>query len=243
MGMWCHGWVLWYLCCFGDSAHCTTVGICTFHTTLHVTGEDAPYTLEWDMGPFNAHFPSMSRYVAAQCMCIGVMHVRDHHPCSFTSPHTSTPCITPILPSMHSPSSIGEGVSYLNRLLSSRLMVHSAGQDNMQLLFEFLRMHRRDGVPLMINEDMMVDLPTMARALARAIRFLDSFPPEVRTRNLCVFLLGKVFTHTLKWHCYAFQHHPLLLLHRPPITRWMQHSSRLALSEGGATLCHEHGRL
>lgn len=99
---------------------------------------DDPYALEFDMGPFNAHFPSMSR-----------------------------------------PSSIGEGVSYLNRLLSSRLMVQSAGQDNMQLLFEFLRMHRRDGVPLMINEDVMADLPTMARALARAIRFLDSFPPEV----------------------------------------------------------------
>ena len=90
------------------------------------------------MGPFNAHFPSMSR-----------------------------------------PSSIGEGVSYLNRLLSSRLMVQNTGQDNMQLLFEFLRMHRRDGVPLMINEDIMSDLPTMARALARAIRFLDSFPAEV----------------------------------------------------------------
>ena len=85
---------------------------------------------------------------------------------------------------MSRPSSIGEGVSYLNRLLSSRLMVQSAGQDNMQLLFEFLRMHRRDGVPLMINEDIMDDLPTMARALARAIRFLDSFPSEVRMCGL-----------------------------------------------------------
>ncbi len=88
-------------------------------------------------------------------------------------------------------------------------MVHSAGQDNMQLLFEFLRMHRRDGVPLMINEDVMIDLPTMARALARAIRFLDSFPPEV-----CVWVMwGHVWRHIA---CPAHaQHMPMYINYKP----------------------------
>lgn len=73
-------------------------------------------------------------------------------------------------PFMKRLANVGEGVTFLNRLLSSKLMSQKhAG--SMQILFDFLRVHKRNGQALLINERMR-DLSTLTRNLTRALAFL-----------------------------------------------------------------------
>ena len=70
--------------------------------------------------------------------------------------------------------SIGQGVEYLNRYLSSRLFqeIDSGGRR----LFQFLRLHEAPGMPLMLN-GRVGDLEELRDALRRAESFLARQPP------------------------------------------------------------------
>ncbi len=71
--------------------------------------------------------------------------------------------------------SIGQGVEYLNRHLSSRLFqeIDSGGRR----LYQFLRLHQARGTPLMLN-DRIGDLEQLRDALRAADSFLANQPPQ-----------------------------------------------------------------
>jgi len=70
------------------------------------------------------------------------------------------------------PSSIGSGVQFLNRHLSSRLF-HD--KESMQPLLDFLRAHNYRGQKLMLNERIQ-SLPKLRSALVKAEEHLGKFP-------------------------------------------------------------------
>nr|WEX73725.1 sucrose synthase [Abies beshanzuensis] len=70
------------------------------------------------------------------------------------------------------PSSIGSGVQFLNRHLSSRLF-HD--KESMQPLLDFLRAHNYRGQKLMLNERIQ-SLPKLRSALVKAEEHLKKFP-------------------------------------------------------------------
>lgn len=73
------------------------------------------------------------------------------------------------VPMMREPRSIGRGVEFLNRRLSSRLFQELGKGD--QRLLEFLRMHQYQGMQLMIN-DRIAHVDALRGALRRAEGFL-----------------------------------------------------------------------
>eukprot|EP00250_Pteridium_aquilinum_P014599 c22086_g1_i1 orf=234-2723(+) len=75
-------------------------------------------------------------------------------------------------PRLSMPSSIGNGVQFLNRHLSSRLF---GDPESMQPLFEFLRMHKHDGQTLMVNER-IPNLQKLRAALLKAEEHLHVLP-------------------------------------------------------------------
>ncbi|GBG73881.1 hypothetical protein CBR_g17593 [Chara braunii] len=85
--------------------------------------------LEFDMGPFNANFPRMTR-----------------------------------------PSSIGNGVEFLNKHLSTKLFKNAKA---LQPLLDFLRNHKYQGETLMVN-DQLEDLPALRDGLKKATEYLSS---------------------------------------------------------------------
>jgi sucrose synthase len=78
-------------------------------------------------------------------------------------------------PRMREVRSIGRGVEFLNRRLSSQLF-QSIGQGDRKLL-DFLRVHQYQGQQLMLN-DRIVDVPSLLTALRRAEDYLSSQDDE-----------------------------------------------------------------
>ncbi|KAH7284986.1 hypothetical protein KP509_33G005600 [Ceratopteris richardii] len=77
-------------------------------------------------------------------------------------------------PRLTRPSSIGNGVQFLNRHLSSRLFRDA---DSMQPLFEFLKAHKHQGQALMINERIPT-LPKLRSALLKAEEHLQKLSKD-----------------------------------------------------------------
>jgi sucrose synthase len=88
-------------------------------------------------------------------------------------------------PRLREMRSIGHGVEYLNRYLSSRLFqeLDSGGHQ----LLQFLRMHHVRGMPLMLN-DRITDLEPLREALRRADAFLARQPAQ----RPCTELAGEL---------------------------------------------------
>ncbi|MDX1594226.1 MAG: sucrose synthase [Gammaproteobacteria bacterium] len=76
-------------------------------------------------------------------------------------------------PRMHETGSIGRGVEFLNRRLSSQLFVEQGR--GAQRLFEFLRVHRYRDRQLMLN-DVIQDVHGLRAALRDAVEHLDTVP-------------------------------------------------------------------
>nr|ANA07245.1 sucrose synthase [Pinus taeda] len=72
------------------------------------------------------------------------------------------------------PSSIGSGVQFLNRHLSSRLF---RDKESMQPLLDFLRAHKYRGQKLMLNERIQ-SLPGLRSALVKTEEHLKKFPKD-----------------------------------------------------------------
>eukprot|EP00249_Psilotum_nudum_P011402 c23151_g1_i1 orf=1-1443(-) len=77
-------------------------------------------------------------------------------------------------PRLTRPSSIGNGVQFLNRHLCSRLF---AGSESMQPLFDFLQMHKHQGQTLMLNER-IPNLQKLRSALIKAEEQLMKLPND-----------------------------------------------------------------
>ncbi|MEN8108636.1 MAG: sucrose synthase [Pseudomonadota bacterium] len=84
-------------------------------------------------------------------------------------------------PKMHETRSIGRGVEFLNRRLSSQLFEDS-GKGN-RLLLDFLRVHRYQQQTLMLNEA-VDDIRTLRSALRQADELLQSVPADTPWKEL-----------------------------------------------------------
>lgn len=105
---------------------------------------DAIWTLEFDLDPFNRAIPRMSR-----------------------------------------PSSIGEGVKFLNRLLSGRMFGTRLGSKPFYPVYGFLEQMRHNGSNVMVNSR-IVDPASLNKALVLAEKKLHRFSPEVPVpRHMC----------------------------------------------------------
>lgn len=100
------------------------------------------------------------------------------------------------MPRMQMAKSIGNGVTFLNRHLSSRLFQPSIGSagafafgsaggpmdgvsEGKLQLFEFLRMLKHQGQSLMLNREKVTTVQQLAQALLRADRYLDECDDEM----------------------------------------------------------------
>ncbi|XP_004298147.1 PREDICTED: sucrose synthase 2-like [Fragaria vesca subsp. vesca] len=70
-------------------------------------------------------------------------------------------------------SSIGNGVQFLNRHLSSIMF---RNKDSLEPLLDFLRTHKHDGHAMMLN-DRIQSIPKLQSALAKAEEYVSKFPP------------------------------------------------------------------
>ncbi|KAL8100388.1 hypothetical protein AgCh_032591 [Apium graveolens] len=93
------------------------------------------------------------------------------------------------LPRPSRSSSIGSGVQYLNRHLSS---VMFRNKENMEPLVEFLRAHKHDGHVMMLN-DRVQSISGLQLALARAEEFLSKFQPDAPCSEFEYALQGMGF--------------------------------------------------
>ena len=82
------------------------------------------------------------------------------------------------IPRMSRPSSIGEGVKFLNRLLSGRMFGSRMGSKPFYPIFGMLDSMRHNGDNVMINSRVS-DPASMNRALVLAEKKLAFLPPEV----------------------------------------------------------------
>ncbi|CAN1353210.1 Sucrose synthase 2 [Linum perenne] len=71
-------------------------------------------------------------------------------------------------------SSIGNGVQFLNRHLSSSMF---RNKDSLEPLLEFLRAHKYKGHALMLN-DRIHSVPRLQSALAKAEEYISKLPPD-----------------------------------------------------------------
>jgi len=78
-------------------------------------------------------------------------------------------------PKLTEPRSIGRGVEFLNRRLSSQLF-HTIGGGDKQL-FDFLQVHQYRGQQLMLN-DRVKNVPELKRILRQAESYLAEQPPQ-----------------------------------------------------------------
>ncbi|KAL3696760.1 hypothetical protein R1sor_010836 [Riccia sorocarpa] len=88
------------------------------------------------------------------------------------------------VPRLQRPSSVGNGVQFLNRHLSSRLF---RGADSMQPLFEFLKIHRNRDEVLMVN-DRIQSLEQLSRALLKAEDMLNKLPEDTPYKSVATKL-------------------------------------------------------
>eukprot|EP00775_Hariotina_reticulata_P011337 gene11337-11486_t len=83
-------------------------------------------------------------------------------------------------PRMNMAKSIGQGVTFLNRHLSSSMFQGNGGVNEGKLqLFEFLRGMAHKGRALMVNPSKMLSLQQLQTALLRVDRYLDDIDDEV----------------------------------------------------------------
>ncbi|KAI5058557.1 hypothetical protein GOP47_0026727 [Adiantum capillus-veneris] len=87
-------------------------------------------------------------------------------------------------PRLSRPSSIGNGVQFLNRHLSSRLFRDA---ESMQPLFDFLKAHKYHGQILMLN-DRIPNLPKLRAALIKAEEQLQNLPKETEFSEFSIRL-------------------------------------------------------
>ncbi|PIE21880.1 MAG: sucrose synthase [Planctomycetota bacterium] len=78
-------------------------------------------------------------------------------------------------PKMHEASSIGRGVEYLNRRLSSQLFLEESKGD--ERILDFLRLHRSRGEQLLIGERGIKDVSQLRRHLRKAMEILVRLNP------------------------------------------------------------------
>ncbi|KAK9812714.1 hypothetical protein WJX72_002537 [[Myrmecia] bisecta] len=89
-------------------------------------------------------------------------------------------------PRMSRPSSIGQGVTFLNRHLSSRMLVGlSPSMGTFHPIFDYLQTLTHAGQPLMIN-DRLVNREMLGKALERAERFLDKLDDETPYKDIAL---------------------------------------------------------
>jgi sucrose synthase len=93
-------------------------------------------------------------------------------------------------PRLREARSIGRGVEFLNRHLSSRLFKSNGEGQN--LLFEFLRIHQYQGRQLMINQ-LITDAEMLREAIREAIGFLKGVDVETRWQDIYPKLGGLGF--------------------------------------------------
>jgi sucrose synthase len=84
-------------------------------------------------------------------------------------------------PKMHEASSIGRGVEFLNRRLSSQLFLEDQKGD--QRIADFLRLHRHRGQELMIGEKAASDVSAIRRSLRQAMELLSSAEADAPIRQ------------------------------------------------------------
>ncbi|MEN8215529.1 MAG: sucrose synthase [Pseudomonadota bacterium] len=84
-------------------------------------------------------------------------------------------------PKLKEQRSIGRGVEFLNRHLSTRLFANMNQGD--QLLFDFLRVHQCEGRQLMLN-DRITDPGALKEALHQAEKYLSSQPAKVTWQEI-----------------------------------------------------------
>lgn len=80
-------------------------------------------------------------------------------------------------PKLKEPRSIGQGMAFLNRQLSSDMF--NEGHEGETRLLEFLRVHAINGQPLMINA-VFPDPAKLRSALLAALSQLEALPPQMR---------------------------------------------------------------
>lgn len=78
-------------------------------------------------------------------------------------------------PKIRDPKNIGKGVEFLNRYLSSKLF--QAPEQWQESLFTFLRLHRYDGVQLLINERIKTQ-KELSEAVKQAIALVNDRAPD-----------------------------------------------------------------
>lgn len=81
-----------------------------------------------------------------------------------------------MFPRMNMAQSIGQGVTFLNRHLSSRMF--QSGNEGKLQLFEFLRGMAYKGRAIMLNPNKLLSLQQLQQSLLRADRYLDEFDDE-----------------------------------------------------------------
>jgi sucrose synthase len=79
-------------------------------------------------------------------------------------------------PKLKEKRSIGRGVEFLNKHLSTLLFLKNGQGD--KLLFRFLRLHKYRDKQLMLN-DRMINLEMFEKHMREALKFLDSQTPEI----------------------------------------------------------------
>lgn len=94
-------------------------------------------------------------------------------------------------PKLTEPRSIGQGVVFLNRQLSSGLFAD--GKEGLERLHEFLGLHALDGRTLLL-ERRFEDVPALQAALRRALAVLEARAPDAAWEVVAEPLLGLGFT-------------------------------------------------
>ncbi len=84
-------------------------------------------------------------------------------------------------PKLQEPRSIGKGVEFLNRQLSSKLFVEASDGDRMML--NFLRVHQHRGTQLMLN-GMVDDVDSLQTALRKGVRYLNQVDADAEWKDV-----------------------------------------------------------
>ena len=79
-------------------------------------------------------------------------------------------------PSMRDSKNIGNGIRFLNKHLSSSLF--QAPEKWGRKLFDFIKLHKINSSPLLINGNILSTVPEFLEALEKAIDWLNGQPPE-----------------------------------------------------------------
>ena len=79
-------------------------------------------------------------------------------------------------PSMRDSKNIGNGIRFLNKHLSSNLF--QAPEEWGRKLYDFIKLHKINSSPLLVNGSILSSVPEFLEALEKAIDWLSGQPPE-----------------------------------------------------------------